>query len=146
MPGDVVLVDTGPLVALFDPSDADRDRCEQQLAELKTSDLVTTEAVITETAYLLAFSYRAQAALLRFLASGRPRVEALRREDHARSGELIEKYSDRPMDYADATIVVLAERLRTRRVFTLDLEDFRIYRANGKTFQIVPVGLGEDSE
>jgi predicted nucleic acid-binding protein len=51
---------------------------------------------------------------------------------------LIEKYSDPPMDFADATLVVLAEELNTDMVFTLD-QDFRIYRIRGrKQFRMLP--------
>ena len=136
--GDVVLVDTGPLVALFDPSDAARDSCRDCLADLERADLVTTDAVITEAMYLLAFSARAQVALLTLLAEGKPRVEAMSPSDHKRASELIERYASLPMDYADATIVVLAERLKTTRVFTLDRKDFSIYRARRARFRIVP--------
>jgi predicted nucleic acid-binding protein len=48
----VVLVDTGPLVALLDPSDRARDRCRRALSRLEGKELVTTEAVITEAEYL----------------------------------------------------------------------------------------------
>ena len=126
MAGDVVLVDTGPLVALLDPSDAARPTCRECLEALERSDLVTTEAVVTEAAYLLDFSIQSQAALLELLASGRPRVEALSPRDRLRAAELLGKYADLPMDYADATLVVLAERLRARRVFTLhDVEGYK---------------------
>ena len=49
------------------------------------------------------------------------------------------KYSDLPMDFADSTLVVLAEELGTRLVLTTDRRDFRIYRsANGSSFEVVP--------
>lgn len=51
----------------------------------------------------------------------------------------MEKYADRPMDYADATLVALAEELNADQVFTLDREDFSIYRLQGKRpFRILP--------
>ena len=138
MAGDVVLVDTGPLVALLDPSDAARPACRVCLEALERSDLVTTEAVVTEAAYLLDFSIQSQAALLELLASGRPRVEALSPRDRLRAAELLGKYADLPMDYADATLVVLAERLRARRVFTLDRKDFAVYRVGRRRLSILP--------
>jgi predicted nucleic acid-binding protein len=50
----------------------------------------------------------------------------------------MEKYSDRPMDYADATLVALAEDLDSDRVFTLD-QDFSIYRHHGdRPFRLLP--------
>ena len=51
---------------------------------------------------------------------------------------LMEKYVDRPMDLADASLVAAAETQRLHRVFTLD-SDFRVYRINGTTaFDVVP--------
>jgi predicted nucleic acid-binding protein len=53
--------------------------------------------------------------------------------------ELIDRYYDRPMDLADATLVHLASRLRVETIFTVDLDDFETYRIDGKRkFQIVP--------
>ena len=138
MAADAVLVDTGPFVALLDPSDTGRAACRDCLAGLERSDLMTTEAVVTEAAYLLDFSTQAQAALQRLLASGRPRVEALTSGDRLRAADLLEKYADLPMDYADATLVALAERLEVRRVFTLDRKDFTVYRVRRARFQILP--------
>lgn len=138
MSDDVVLVDTGPFVALFDPSDRDRDACRACLDSLEHTDLVTTEAVVTEALYLLEFSTRAQRALLAFLAAGRPRVEPLGPNDWKDAAKLMAKYEDLPMDYADATLVVLAERLGATRVFTLDRKDFAIYRARRRRFVLVP--------
>ena len=55
-----------------------------------------------------------------------------------RTAQLMERYADRPMDLADATLVALAEELRLKRIFTLD-SDFRIYRLHGRqAFEIVP--------
>ena len=138
MGADVVLVDTGPLVALLDPSDASRVVCRECLEALERSDLVTTEAVVTEAAYLLDFSLQSQAALVKLLASGRPRVEALSSRDRLRAAELLVKYADLPMDYADATLVVLAERLGARQVFTLDRKDFAVYRVGRARLQVLP--------
>ena len=138
MPADVVLVDSGPLVALLDPSDGARDACRLCLDALADSELVTTEAVVTEVAYLLAFSTRAQAALLQLIGAGKPRVEHLGTADWLRAASLIERYSSLPMDYADATLVVLAERLSVTKVFSLDRRDFGVYRVGRRRFQIIP--------
>lgn len=138
MTGAAVLVDTGPLVALLDPSDSARSTCLRSLDVLEGMDLVTTEAVVTETAYLLSFSTKAQVALLRLLASGRPRVEPLTLADRQRAARLIVQYASLPMDYADATLVVLAERLKIRRVFTLDRRDFGVYRVHRSHFDLIP--------
>jgi predicted nucleic acid-binding protein len=136
--GEIVLVDTGPLVALLDPSDTARDACRRCLGELERADLVTTEAVVTEAMYLLSFSARAQAALQSLLATGKPRIEQIAPGDRERAAELIERYASLPMDYADCTLVLLAERLKVTRVFTLDVRDFSIYRVRRARFRIVP--------
>lgn len=136
--GGIVLVDTGPLVALFDPSDRARDDCRHALAALESADLVTTEAVVTETMWLLDFSVDAQAAFASLLAQGRPRIEPLAPADRRRASDLLRKYRSLPMDYADATVVTVAERLGARRVFTLDRRDFRVYRAGRRGFTLLP--------
>ena len=138
MAGDIVVVDTGPLVALLDPSDRARDRCRLQLDRLDRADLVTTEAVVTEVEYLLDFSVQAQAAFMLILASGRPRVEPMTGTDRPRLGELMVRYADLPIDYADATLIVLAERLAASRVFTLDRRDFNVYRVGRRRFEVLP--------
>jgi predicted nucleic acid-binding protein len=133
----VVVVDTGPLVALFDPSDRARPSCRAALDRLESSTLVTTEAVVTEAEYLLDFSVRAQSALMRFMASGRPRVEAIAANERGRIADLMGRYADLPMDHADATLVLVAERLGATRVFTLDRRDFGVYRIGKRRFEII---------
>ncbi len=58
--------------------------------------------------------------------------------DVGRASALMAKYHDLPMDFADATLVVLAERLGTPRIFTLDRKDFGAYRLGRRSFRIVP--------
>lgn len=137
MAGELIL-DTGPFVALVDGSEARHRDCVATL-ESWTGTIVTTEAVLTETLYLVGPSWRAQKACLDFVLRGAvllvpPSLKSLRRV-----AELMEKYADRPMDYADASLVALAEDLGTNRVFTLDREDFSIYRVHGnRPFRVVP--------
>ena len=138
MNANTVLVDTGPLVALLDPSDGARARCRGCLDALERCDLVTSEAVVTEASYLLDFSSEAQASLMHLLASGRIRVEHLTPKDRPRIAELMLRYAKLPMDYADATLVVLAERLVAKRVFTLDRKDFGLYTVGKRHFELIP--------
>jgi len=132
-----VLLDTGPLVALFDPSDRDHARCRGELATLGRCRLCTTLASVTEATHLLGFSTRAQVALLTWVAVQSVVVEQLGPEEVGRAAALMEKYSDVPMDFADAALVILAERLGTRRVFTLD-SDFNVYRLRRRRFELIP--------
>ena len=133
-----VLIDTGPLVALFDPSDEDHPRCRAALARLGRNRLVTTQAVLTEVSYLLGFSPRAQRAALYFVSSGAVELAELNSNGITRVIALMEQYEDLPMDFADATLVVLAEQEPTQWVFTLDERDFSVYRAGRKTFRLLP--------
>jgi hypothetical protein len=132
------LVDTGPLVALFDPSDRDHTACTAELGRLSSSRLVTTFAVLTEATYLLAFSPKAQRSMLDFVAAGALELPELGAVDVARAATLMRKYEDLPMDFADATLVVLGERLGTLRVFTLDRRDFSVYRVGRRAFRLLP--------
>lgn len=136
--GTAVLVDTGPLVALFDPSDADHDTCKQVLAQLRQRRRVTSLAVLTEAVYLLSFSAQAQRALLAFVAAGAVGIAEFDAQQVSRAAALMERYEDLPMDFADATLVVLGESLQTTTVFTLDRRDFGVYRLGRRAFRLVP--------
>jgi uncharacterized protein len=136
--GATVLVDTGPLVALFDPSDRMRPRCEAALAALGTRKLVTSLAVLTEATYLLGFSVQAQTALLSFVAAGAVDVLEFGAGELGEAAALMVRYAQLPMDLADASLVVLAGRLRTRWIFTLDRRDFSVYRVGRRAFRLIP--------
>jgi len=122
-----VLCDTGPLVALFDPNDKEHARCR---ATLKSLDylLVTTWPVLTEVSYFLESFQQAQ--LWDFVMAGGVDIAGLLSSDLPRFRTLMSKYSDLPMDLAEASLVVIAERLGIHRIYTLD-SHFRIYRVNG---------------
>ena len=136
--GAVVLVDTGPLVALFDPSDAEHARCKQALARLRRSRRVTSLSVLTEAVYLLGFSSRAQRALLAFVAAGAVEIADFNAAQVSRAAALMERFESLPMDFADATLVVLAEYFQTTAVFTLDRRDFSVYRLGRRAFRLIP--------
>jgi len=123
----VILVDTGPLVALFDPKDSDHTRCRDILERLH-EPLFTTVAVLTEAFHLLAPASRGAYALREFVMAGGVTVWHSDAEALVRSFELMDRYADHPMDLADASLVVCAERQRARRVWTLDRRDFESYR------------------
>jgi uncharacterized protein len=124
----MILVDTGPLVALFDPKDPDFGGCHAILKKSLNQPLYTTEAVLTEAFHLLEPGSKGAEGLMQFILEGYMTVTALEQTDTARAFELMDKYSDRLMDYADASIVAVAEKMKTLRVFTLDMGDFSTYR------------------
>ena len=137
----MILVDTGPLVALFDPKDADHELCRKTLAKLK-GPLMTTVAVLTEAFHLLQPDSLGSKNLCRFVNDRALAVWFLDAAALTRAFALMDTYDDQPMDLADASLVTAAEKLRTRRVFTLDVRDFRTYRARighkQERLQIVP--------
>lgn len=93
--------------------------------------LFSTLAVITEVMHVLDFSHKAQQDCLQWMSAGAVERIDLSDEDFRRTIALHSKYADLPMDFADATLVAVAERFETRAVLTLD-NDFRIYRYRGR--------------
>ena len=135
----MTLTDAGPLIALIDADEPDHDRCREALDTLRLP-LVTTWPAFTEAMYLLgrAAGWRGQNALWRLLLRGDLSVVAPSPDSSARAARLMERYADRPMDLADATLVALAEERDENRIFTLDA-DFHVYRFKGRRrFEVIP--------
>jgi uncharacterized protein len=123
----MILVDTGPLIALFDPQDAQHNRCRRILKEIRDS-ILTTTPVLTEAFYMLGPASIGSDRLREFVEDGGLSVWFLDREWLTRAFELMELYADHPMDLADASLIAAAEALGTRRVFTINRKDFETYR------------------
>ncbi|MES9994406.1 MAG: PIN domain-containing protein [Candidatus Thiodiazotropha sp.] len=123
----MIILDTGPLIALFDPKDPDHQYCHAELRNINEA-LYTTEAVLTEAFHLLDPGSRGAEGLMQFVIEDYVSVVPLDKESTVRAFELMNKYADCPMDYADASIIVIAEVLNTLSVFTLDVRDFSSYR------------------
>jgi predicted nucleic acid-binding protein len=142
----VILTDAGPLVALIDRGERDHARCRALLEKIE-GPLLTTWPALTEAMYLLgsAAGWLAQEKLWRLLSRGDLVVHVPETRELARTRDLMERYSDLPMDLADASLVAAAESLGEHRVFTLD-SHFEVYRIAGRRgFEIVPgatSGLG----
>ena len=119
----MILVDTGPFVALFDPRDHLHESCQRILEGLR-EPLCTTLPVLTEVFHMLTPASMGSARLREFVAAGGCGVAYLDEAGLERAFALMEQYREHPMDLADASIVVAAERLDTRSVFTLDRNDF----------------------
>ena len=134
-----MILDTGPLVAVLNANDPEHDRCRQALADFR-GQLWSTVAVITEAMYLVRKHPLGARTIAEFVAAGRLRIE-----DCAGLGKLdlavglIEKYADTPMDFADATLVVLAHERKTRDICTLDRRGFTVYRTlDSQRFTVFP--------
>ena len=125
-----ILIDSGPLIALFDSS----DRYHQAAVDfIKTNKypLATTLASITETLHLLDFNRNAQIDFLEWVHRGAVEIHNIENSDFKRLRELTEKYRDLPMDFADSCLVYLAEKLNLNTIATID-RDFTIYRIQGR--------------
>ena len=123
----MILVDTGPLVALFDPQDAQYTRCREVLRTLQ-EPLFTTVAVLTAAFHMLSPGSYGADRLREFIGRGGLAVWFLDETSLQRAFALMEQYADHPMDLADASLIVAAEALPTRKVFTIDRQDFATYR------------------
>ena len=123
----MILVDTGPLVALIHEDDNEHRACKDAFASFN-EPLGTVWPVLTEAIYLLSFSWEAQTALMEMIETGAVEILPLGVAYIPRLRDLMRKYRDVPMDLADAALVRVAERERLRRVFTIDRRDFQIYR------------------
>ena len=123
----MILVDTGPLVALFEPQDGQHARCVKALKAIR-EPIMTTTAVLTEAFHMLGPASIGSDRLRDFIETGGLSVWFFDRPALTRAFELMELYADRPMDLADASLVTAAEGLGTRRVFTIDRNDFETYR------------------
>lgn len=123
----MILVDTGPLVALFDPRDPDHQACRELLAGIN-EPLCSTVPVLTEACHLLAPGSIGAQRLMDFVSAQGLGVWFFDDRALQRAFGLMAQYADRPMDLADASLVVLAERSGQRRIFTLDRDDFAVYR------------------
>jgi predicted nucleic acid-binding protein len=123
----VILVDTGPLVALFDPKDPWHGRSRDVLRDIR-EPLATTVPVLTEAFHVLSPGSRGSDRLRDFVLANGVRAYFLDATRLQQAFGLMEQYADHPMDLADASLVVVAEALATTRVFTLDRRDFETYR------------------
>ncbi len=133
-----ILLDTGAFVALLDKSEKNHERCVMFFRDFK-GKMLTTEPVLTETIYLLGPSVKAQKTGIEFILRGGAMLVPQSMESLSRAVALMEKYKDIPMDFADATLVSLAEETGTHEVFTLDIRGFSTYRIQGKkAFKILP--------
>ena len=131
-----ILIDSGPLVALFDASDQYHQSSLEFIKE-NQHPLITTLASITEVLFLLDFSRNAQADFLEWIYRGGVEVSPIELAAIKRIRQLMLKYADLPMDFADACLVYLAEELKIDKILTID-RDFSIYRIRErKKFKII---------
>lgn len=134
-----VLVDTGALIALFNPTDPSHKACVSQAKVLPVGKAFTCWPVITEASYLLRKYPAQQGLLFSAVHDGEFVLLPLNAEDLPAVQGVFSKYHDQEVDLADAVLVHLADREDISTVFTTDRRHFNVYRRlNGKPFQILP--------
>ncbi len=100
---------------------------------------MTTEAVLTELFHLVGDSRHEMEAARQLVNSGAIVLATIDHAELKAVHTLMTRYSDRPMDFADATLVHLAKREQLTTIFTVDHADFETYRIDGRRrFRIIP--------
>ena len=133
-----VLIDAGPLVALFSAKDANHRRCSGAMQELPQPPL-TCWPVVTEAAWLLRHRLDWLEALLSAIEQGLIELCVLDANDLTGIRERMKRFESLSPQLADTCLVHLAEREGIDTIFTLDRRDFAVYRTKrGKSFRLLP--------
>ena len=126
------LIDAGPLIALFDKDDTYHKAVIKFMSSFKGL-LVTTWPVITEVLHMLDFNVNTQLDFLKWIEKGGLTIQSFSQEEVSRLIDLSQKYSNVPMDFADATLILISELKNIKQIITLD-SDFYIYKNIRKEF------------
>jgi uncharacterized protein len=133
------LIDTGAILALLDKKDRWHDSCLDAFRQLRLP-LLTSEAVLTELFHLVGDARNEMEAAWKFVRSGALALGAVEDAELPHLRTLMSRYWDRPMDFADATLVYLAKRESRSTILTVDHDDFQTYRIEGKGgFRVLPL-------
>lgn len=136
----MILCDAGVLLCLIDPTQPLHQAYRKAIISLQ-KPLITTWSCLTEAMYLALFrgGWLMQKQLWTMLADRLLILYEIDPSDYQRLITLMEKYQDRPMDLADATLVLVAEKTGFHKILTID-QDFYFYRINSKhSFEIIQV-------
>ena len=123
---------------MLDASDIEHAACKRVLGQLRRQRRVTSLAVLTEAVHRLRFSAQAQRARRAFVAASAMAIADCNAAQASRAAALMERFENLPMDFADATLVVLADQLPTTAVVTLDRRDFGVDRVGRRAFRLLP--------
>ncbi len=137
----VVVVDTSALYALVDSAEPAHAACVETLEGLSEALLAVSPFVLAEADYLVStrLGTDAEVALLGDVAENAYRLVELAAADVGVCLSIIQRYRDLDIGLADASNVVAADRLRTRRIFTLDRRHFEALRPlSGGRFELLP--------
>ncbi len=134
-----ILVDTGPLIALYNSRDPAHAACSAMVASLPVGKANTCWPVIVEAAYLLRAYPHDRNRLFEALKADEFILLPLYREDVSGMQKVLDAYRDQQIDFADAALVHLANRENIAAVFTLDRRHFSVFRRSGrKLFRMFP--------
>jgi predicted nucleic acid-binding protein len=132
------LIDTGAILALLDKNDVWHAPCAEAIRQMRLP-LLTSEAVLTELFHMIGESRMEMDAAWKFVRSGALVLGSIDSSELGSVHALMSRYWDRPMDFADATLVYLAKRESLSVILTVDHADFATYRIEGKRqFRVVP--------
>jgi len=120
------LIDSGPLIALFDKSDSYHLKVLNFLKSYKGT-LVTSIAVVTEVSHMLDFNLQVQIDFLKWIELGGVEIYNITQNDIADIRVMMQKYIDIPMDFADASLMYIANIENIKEIISID-SDFDIYR------------------
>ena len=124
-----LVIDTGVLYAALDRDDGAHPRC-RALLENTRETRVLPSPILPEVDYWVAkhLGVGTMISLLRDIEAGAFQVADLSSADHARVAELLDKYADLDLGFVDAAVLVVVERLRERKVATLDRRHFSVVK------------------
>lgn len=136
-----VLLDTSPLVSIFQPREQTHPICVETLGSIEPP-LITSWPVLTEAHYLLRTDQTAQQKMLELAASDQVLIAPLQDNFLSWCMEFSELYADQDVQLADASLVWLAMNWKTDVIFTLDRRDFSVFRiphgGDARSFLIIP--------
>lgn len=123
------ILDTSFLFALADQSDRNHERV-LAIAQIIDESLILPIVVLPEVCYLIAsrLGHQAMRQFIANLTASSTHLEAIAPTDLARVNQILEQYADSQLDFVDAVIVTIAERIGITRVLTLDRRDFSLVR------------------
>jgi len=120
------LVDSGPLIALFDKGDKYHKNVLNFFKDYD-GEFITTWAVVTEVTHMLDFNLKAQLDFLKWLELGAVDIYEIKQNDLSEIIPMMTKYTNVPMDLADSTLMFVAQKENIKDIVSID-SDFDIYR------------------
>lgn len=136
----MIIADTSGLISFFNESDPDHEAVSTWI-QTESPVMVISPFVIAEIDYLVATrkGVTAELAVLRELAGGAYELPAIGAKDLGAATDVVDRYQDLGVGIADASLVVLADRYRTRTILTFDRRHFSVLRPlAGGSFELVP--------